>query len=67
MGVMEELKGKGKQVVADITDNEALKTEGQAQRDKGAEEIKETEARGKAQAHEDKAEMHERQQEAAEA
>ena len=38
MGVMEELKGKGKQVVGDVTDNDALKTEGEAQSDKGAEE-----------------------------
>jgi uncharacterized protein YjbJ (UPF0337 family) len=67
MGVMEELKGKGKQVVGDITDNEALKTEGEAQTDKGVEEVKETEARARAQAHEKKAEMHGQKQEAAEA
>ena len=67
MGVMEELKGKGKQVVGDITDNEALKTEGEAQSDKGAEERKETEARAEAKLHEKKAEMHEAEQKAAEA
>ena len=66
MGVMEELKGKGKQVVGDITDNDALKTEGEAQVDKGAEERKETEARAKAQAHEKKADMHEQKQKLAE-
>ena len=67
MGVMEELKGKGKQVVGDITDNEALKTEGEAQADKGAEERKETEARAEAKAHETKAKTAEKKQEAAEA
>ena len=67
MGAMEELKGKAKQAMGDLSDNEALKTEGAAQADKGAEERKETEARAKAQAHEKKAEMHERKQEAAEA
>ena len=67
MGVMEEMKGKGKQVVGDVTDNETLKTEGEAQTDKGAEERKETEARAKAQAHEKKAEMHGQKQEAADA
>ena len=67
MGVMEELKGKGKQVVGDVTDNETLKTEGEAQADKGAEERKATEAQAKAQAHEKKAAMHEAEQEAAEA
>ena len=67
MGVMEELKGKGKQVVGDVTDNEALKTEGEAQADKGAEERKETEARAEAKLHEKKAEMHEAEQKAAEA
>ena len=66
MGVMEELKGKGKQVVGDITDNDALKVEGEAQADKGAEERKETEARAKAQAHEKKADMHEQKQKLAE-
>ena len=66
MGVMEELKGKGKQVVGDITDNDALKTEGEAQVDKGAEERKETEARAKVQAHEEKADVHESKQELAE-
>ena len=67
MGVMEEAKGKVKQAVGDLTDNDALKTEGEAQADKGAEERKETEARAEAQAHEKKAEMHEQKQEAAEA
>ncbi len=66
MGVMEEMKGKIKQAAGDLTDNEALKTEGEAQTDKGAEERKETEARAEAQAHEKKAAMHEQKQEVAE-
>ena len=67
MGIGEELKGKVKQAAGDLTDNEALKTEGEAQSSKGAEERKETEARAEAQAHEKKAAMHEAKQEAAEA
>ena len=67
MGTMEELKGKAKQAAGDLTDNEALKAEGDAQASKGAEERKEAEARAKAQAHEKKAAMHEAKQEAAEA
>lgn len=67
MGVFEEVKGKAKQAAGDLTDNEALKTEGEAQADKGAEERKETEARAAAKGHEAKAEMAERKQQAAEA
>ena len=67
MGVFEEAKGKVKQAAGDLTDNEALKTEGEAQADKGAEERKATEAQAEAQAHEKKAAMHEAKQEAAEA
>ena len=67
MGVLEEAKGKVKQAAGDISDNEALKTEGEAQASKGAEERKETQARAEAQAHEKKAAMHEQKQEAAEA
>lgn len=66
MGLMEQVKGTAKQAAGDLTDNDALKTEGQAQVDKGMEESKETEARAKAQAHEKKAAMHEQQQELAE-
>ena len=66
MGAVEEAKGKLKQAVGDVTDNEALQAEGQAQSDKGAEERQETEARAKAQAHEKKAAMHEAKQEAVE-
>jgi uncharacterized protein YjbJ (UPF0337 family) len=66
MGVLEEAKGKAKQAVADLTDNEALKAEGDAQASKGAEERKETAARAAAKAHEAKADVHEEQQKAAE-
>jgi uncharacterized protein YjbJ (UPF0337 family) len=64
MGVFEEAKGKVKQAAGDVTGNETLKVEGEAQADKGAEERKATEAQAKAQAHEKKAEMHEAKQEA---
>jgi uncharacterized protein YjbJ (UPF0337 family) len=66
MGVFEEAKGKVKEAVGDLTDNEALRTEGEAQKDKGAEERKETEARAAAKAHEAEAEMADRKQQAAE-
>lgn len=66
MGVFEEAKGKVKQAIGDLTDDEVLRAEGEAQSEKGAEERMETEARLKAQAHEKKAEMAERKQQAAE-
>jgi len=66
MGVGEEVKGKVKQAAGDLTDNEALKTEGEAQADKGAEERKATEAQAGAKAHEKKADLYEKKQEAAE-
>ena len=67
MGVFEEAKGKVKEAAGDLTDNETLKAEGEAQASKGAEERKETQARAEAQLHEKKAEVHEQQQKAAEA
>jgi len=66
MGIGEEVKGKVKQAVGDLKDDDALKTEGEAQADKGAEERKSTEAQAEAQAHEKKADLHEQKQEAAE-
>jgi uncharacterized protein YjbJ (UPF0337 family) len=66
MGVMEEAKGRVKQAVGDLTDNDALKSEGEAQSGKGAEERKETESLAKAQAHEKKADVHEQKQDLAE-
>jgi uncharacterized protein YjbJ (UPF0337 family) len=67
MGVFEEAKGKLKQAAGDLTDNSALKTEGEAQADKGAEERKQTQAQASAKAHEEKAEMAEQKQKVAEA
>jgi uncharacterized protein YjbJ (UPF0337 family) len=66
MGVTEQLKGKAKQVAGDLVDDENLHAEGEAQEDKGIEERKEMEARAKAKLHEEKADLAERKQEAAE-
>ena len=66
MSVFEQAKGKVKEAVGDITDNEALKTEGEAQVDKGYEETKETKAKAEAQAHEKKAELLDEKQKLAE-
>ena len=66
MGVMEEAKGKVKQAAGDLTDNSALKAEGEAQAAKGAEERKETMARAEAKAHEEKAAALEQEQESLE-
>jgi len=66
MSFVEQAKGKVKEAVGDVTDNDALKAEGEAQVDKGYEESKETEAKAKAKAHEKKAEMHEQKQKLAE-
>jgi uncharacterized protein YjbJ (UPF0337 family) len=66
MGAFEELKGKAKEAVGDVTNNPDLQREGQAQEAKGAEERKATQARAEAKAHEAKAEAHEVRQETAE-
>jgi uncharacterized protein YjbJ (UPF0337 family) len=66
MGAFEELKGKAKEAVGDLTNNPDLVREGQAQKDKGEAEREATEARVEAKAHEAKAEAHEARQEAAE-
>ena len=66
MSVFEQAKGKVKEAVGDVTDNDALKTEGEAQVDKGYEESKETEAKAKAQAHEKKADVYDEKQKLAE-
>ena len=42
MGVFEEAKGRVKQAAGDLTDNDALRTEGEAQADKGYEERKQS-------------------------
>ena len=66
MGVFEEAKGKVKEAAGDLTGNDSLKAEGEAQAAKGAEERKATEARAEAKAHEAKAEAHEGTQKIAE-
>jgi uncharacterized protein YjbJ (UPF0337 family) len=66
MGAFEELKGKAKEAVGDLTNNPDLVREGQAQKDKGEAEREATEARIEAKAHEAKAEVNEARQEAAE-
>jgi len=66
MGAFEEVKGKAKEAVGDLTDNADLQREGEAQASRGAEERKATEARAEAKAHEAKADAHEAKQEAAE-
>jgi uncharacterized protein YjbJ (UPF0337 family) len=56
-GVTEDIKGKAKEAVGAVTDNESLKTEGQAQQDKAnadrevaAKEAEAEKARGQAAA-----------------
>lgn len=66
MGVLEEAKGKVKAAAGELTDNENLKAEGEAQASKGAEERKETEARAEAKLHEKKADMYDAKQKAVE-
>lgn len=66
MGAFEEIKGKAKEAVGDLTNNPDLVREGQAQKDKGEAEREATEARVEAKAHEAKAKANEARQEAAE-
>lgn len=66
MGAFEELKGKAKEAVGEVTNNPDLVREGQAQEDKGEAEREATEARVEAKAHEAKAKAAEAKQEAAE-
>lgn len=62
MGVGEELKGKAKAAVGEVTDNDNLRREGEAQVDKGKAEVDATQARAEAKANEAKARVHEEQQ-----
>lgn len=66
MGAFEEIKGKAKQAVGDLTDNTDLKQEGVAQKEKGEAEREATQARAEAKAHEAKAKEKELEQEVAE-
>jgi uncharacterized protein YjbJ (UPF0337 family) len=52
MGIGEQVKGKAKEVVGDITDNPDLEEEGRAQKKKGEAEREATQERAKAKAHE---------------
>lgn len=65
MGMFEEVKGKAKEVVGDVTDNPDLEEEGRAQRQKGEAEREATEARAKAKAHEVEAKEKELEERAA--
>lgn len=56
MGVFDEVKGKFKGKAGDVTDNEDLRAEGEAQNEKGEAERETQQARGEAQQHEKKAE-----------
>jgi uncharacterized protein YjbJ (UPF0337 family) len=66
MGIGEELKGKAKEAVGDLTDNPDLQREGEAQKERGEAEREATQARAEAKAHEAKAKEKELEQEAAE-
>lgn len=66
MGAFEEVKGKVKEAIGDLTNNPDLVREGQAQEDKGEAEREATEARIEAKGHEAKAKAAEVRQEAAE-
>jgi uncharacterized protein YjbJ (UPF0337 family) len=66
MGAFEELKGKAKEAVGDLTNDPDMVKEGQAQQDKGEAEREATKARMEAKAHEAEAKVHETRQEAAE-
>ncbi len=61
-GLTETVKGKAKEVIADITDNAQLKREGQAQQDKGRSETQATKARAKAKGYEAEAKEKELEQ-----
>ena len=62
MGAFEEVKGKTKEAVGDLTNNSDLKREGAAQKEKGEAEREATQARAEAKAHEAKAKEKELEQ-----
>lgn len=63
MGVIEELKGKAKELIGEVTDNPGLRREGEAQADKGRAEREADQARVEAKAKEAKARAKEVEQE----
>jgi len=66
MGIIEEGKGKVKEVVGDATNNPELQEEGYAQKEKGRAERHADQERAKAKAHEVEAKEKELEQRAAE-
>ena len=62
MGIGEQVKGKAKEAVGNVTDNDSLEEEGRAQQKKGEAERRATEERAKAKAHEAKAREKEMEQ-----
>ena len=66
MGVFEQIKGKTKEVVGEVTNNDALEQEGKAQVDKGVEQTKADAAQAEAKAHEKAAEAADKRQKLAE-
>ncbi len=64
-GATETIKGKGKQVFGDITDNDALKSEGEAQQQKGRADVNAEKHEAKAKAHEAEAKQAELKERAA--
>lgn len=66
MGIGENVKGAVKEKVGDVTNNDELREEGDAQQTKGAEQTRENKDRAEAKAHEKKAEALDKQQDAVE-
>ena len=62
MGIGEQIKGKAKEAVGNVTDNDSLEEEGRAQQKKGEAERLATEERAKAKGHEAKAREKEMEQ-----
>ena len=67
MGLLEEAKGKVKEAAGDLTDNKALKVEGEAQATRAPRSARRPRPAPRRKLHEKKADMHEAEQKAAEA
>ena len=66
MGVGEKIKGAVKEKLGQAVDREDLRTEGAAQQRKGEHEMRDTEQRERAKAHEERADDLDRRQDALE-
>ena len=66
MGAFEEVKGKVKETIGDVTNNAELEKEGEAQKEKGEAQREADQARVEAKAHDAKAKAKEAQQSLAE-